>query len=75
MSDKDNIESIFNSLTDREKKAIEKRFKIRKLTPDKITELGRQFSVTRERIREIEKKALRKLNKDNNPDDEGPDVA
>ena len=75
MSDKNNIESIFSSLTDKEKKVIEKRLKIKELTPNKLTELGKQFSVTRERIREIEKRALRKPNKGKGPDDEGPDVA
>jgi len=75
MNNKDNIEHIFNSLTDEEKEAIKNRFKTRELTPSKITELREQLSITRERIREIEKRALRKLDNSRGRDDEGPDVA
>ena len=54
-------ESILNSLTERESKVIRMRFGIGLNTDHTLEEVGQQFSVTRERIRQIEAKALRKL--------------
>ena len=54
-------ESILNSLTERESKVIRMRFGIGLNTDHTLEEVGKQFDVTRERIRQIEAKALRKL--------------
>ncbi|MEA3291912.1 MAG: RNA polymerase sigma factor RpoD, partial [Pseudomonadota bacterium] len=52
---------ILNSLTSREAKVIQMRFGIGMNTDHTLEEVGKQFDVTRERIRQIEAKALRKL--------------
>jgi RNA polymerase primary sigma factor len=49
------------SLTPREERIVRMRFGIGMNTDHTLEEVGRQFSVTRERIRQIEAKALRKL--------------
>ncbi len=49
------------SLTAREERVVRMRFGIGTNTDHTLEEVGRQFSVTRERIRQIEAKALRKL--------------
>ncbi len=54
-------ESILNSLTERESKVIRMRFGIGLNTDHTLEEVGKQFDVTRERIRQIEAKALRKM--------------
>ena len=53
--------NILSELTDREAKVLRMRFGIDMNTDHTLEEVGRQFSVTRERIRQIEAKALRKL--------------
>lgn len=53
--------SVLTALTDREAKVLRMRFGIDMNTDHTLEEVGRQFSVTRERIRQIEAKALRKL--------------
>ena len=53
-------DSILNSLTERESKVIRMRFGIGLNTDHTLEEVGKQFDVTRERIRQIEAKALRK---------------
>lgn len=53
--------SVLESLTDREAKVIRMRFGIEMNTDHTLEEVGKQFDVTRERIRQIEAKALRKL--------------
>ncbi|MFT7138835.1 MAG: RNA polymerase primary sigma factor, partial [Sulfitobacter sp.] len=53
--------SVLTGLTDREAKVLRMRFGIDMNTDHTLEEVGRQFSVTRERIRQIEAKALRKL--------------
>ena len=54
-------DSILNSLTERESKVIRMRFGIGMNTDHTLEEVGKQFDVTRERIRQIEAKALRKM--------------
>jgi RNA polymerase primary sigma factor len=53
--------SALASLTPREERVLRMRFGIGMNTDHTLEEVGRQFSVTRERIRQIEAKALRKL--------------
>jgi RNA polymerase primary sigma factor len=50
-----------NSLSDREKTVLKLRFGMEDGHPRTLEEVGRVFNVTRERIRQIEAKALRKL--------------
>ena len=52
---------ILDGLTDREAKVLRMRFGIDMNTDHTLEEVGKQFDVTRERIRQIEAKALRKL--------------
>lgn len=52
---------VLNNLTDREAKVLKMRFGIDMATDHTLEEVGKQFDVTRERIRQIEAKALRKL--------------
>jgi len=52
---------VLDSLTPREAKVLRMRFGIEMNTDHTLEEVGRQFDVTRERIRQIEAKALRKL--------------
>ena len=54
-------DDILESLTDRESKVLQMRFGIGMNTDHTLEEVGKQFDVTRERIRQIEAKALRKL--------------
>ncbi len=55
------VEDALNKLTDRERDVIRMRFGLEDGTPKTLEEVGRTFSVTRERIRQIEAKALKKL--------------
>jgi RNA polymerase primary sigma factor len=52
---------VLSSLTPREERVLRMRFGIGMKTDHTLEEVGQQFSVTRERIRQIEAKALRKL--------------
>ncbi|MEP7141044.1 MAG: sigma-70 family RNA polymerase sigma factor, partial [Caldimonas sp.] len=52
---------ILDSLTPREAKVLRMRFGIEMSTDHTLEEVGKQFDVTRERIRQIEAKAIRKL--------------
>jgi RNA polymerase primary sigma factor len=54
-------EEVLDSLTSREAKVLRMRFGIEMNTDHTLEEVGKQFDVTRERIRQIEAKALRKL--------------
>ncbi len=58
---KENVEEILETLTDREKRVLILRFGLYDGRPRTLEEVGKEFSVTRERIRQIEAKALRKL--------------
>ncbi len=58
---KDATSEILDSLTPREAKVLRMRFGIEMSTDHTLEEVGKQFDVTRERIRQIEAKALRKL--------------
>ena len=58
---KESTTNVLTALTDREAKVLRMRFGIDMNTDHTLEEVGRQFSVTRERIRQIEAKALRKL--------------
>ena len=58
---RENIEEVLSALSDREAKVLEMRFGLNGQKPMTLEEVGREFGVTRERIRQIEAKALRKL--------------
>lgn len=58
---KEVVREAFNKLTPREKKVIGMRFGFLGDSPCTLEEVGKDFSCTRERIRQIEKKALRKI--------------
>ena len=52
---------VLDTLTDREQKVLRLRFGLDDGRPRTLEEVGKEFNVTRERIRQIEAKALRKL--------------
>jgi len=58
---KEHMEEVLSTLSDREKKVLILRFGLDNGRPRTLEEVGREFAVTRERIRQIEAKALRKL--------------
>lgn len=58
---KEQIEDVFSCLTDREQQVLVLRFGLKDGKPRTLEEVGQHFSVTRERIRQIEGKALTKL--------------
>ncbi len=58
---KENIEEVLGSLSDREARVLKMRFGLAGYKPMTLEEVGKEFGVTRERIRQIEAKALRKL--------------
>ena len=58
---KDKLEDVLTSLTERERKVLELRFGLTDGYSRTLEEVGKQFKVTRERIRQIEAKALRKM--------------
>jgi RNA polymerase primary sigma factor len=58
---KDKLDDVLDSLTERERRVLELRFGLQDGYPRTLEEVGRQFKVTRERIRQIEAKALRKM--------------
>ncbi len=55
------VDEVMSSLTDREAQVIRLRFGLRDAKKCTLEEVGQEFGVTRERIRQIQKKALRKL--------------
>lgn len=55
------LESVLHTLSEREKKVIQLRFGLHDGTPRTLEEVGKEFGVTRERIRQIESKTLSKL--------------
>lgn len=58
---KEQLEEVLGTLTDREQKVLTLRFGLDDGRARTLEEVGREFNVTRERIRQIEAKALRKL--------------
>jgi len=58
---KDKLVSVLDTLTPREEKVLRLRYGIDDGRPRTLEEVGKEFNVTRERIRQIEAKALRKL--------------
>ena len=58
---KEQLDDVLDTLTEREKRVLELRFGIEDGRPRTLEEVGKEFGVTRERIRQIEAKALRKL--------------
>jgi RNA polymerase primary sigma factor len=58
---KEQIDKVLDELTEREKKVLQLRFGLKDGHPRTLEEVGKEFDVTRERIRQIEGKALRKL--------------
>lgn len=60
---KEQVQSILSSLSDREQKIVKMRFGLENGKSHTLEEVGQEFAVTRERIRQIEAKALAKLRK------------
>ncbi len=58
---KEQVDEVLNTLTDRESRVLQLRFGLEDGRSRTLEEVGREFGVTRERIRQIEAKALRKL--------------
>ena len=58
---KEQLDEVLTSLTEREAKVLRLRFGLEDGRPRTLEEVGKEFDVTRERIRQIEAKALRKL--------------
>ncbi|NTW62314.1 RNA polymerase sigma factor RpoD [Candidatus Saccharibacteria bacterium] len=60
---KEQVQSVLSTLSDREQKIVKMRFGLENGKNHTLEEVGREFAVTRERIRQIEAKALAKLRK------------
>jgi RNA polymerase primary sigma factor len=58
---KEKLQDVLTTLTERERKVLELRFGLADGYARTLEEVGKQFKVTRERIRQIEAKALRKM--------------
>jgi len=58
---KEQIDGVLSSLTPRERRVLQLRFGLEDGRSRTLEEVGKEFNVTRERIRQIEAKALRKL--------------
>ena len=58
---REQLEDVLSTLTPREEEVLRMRFGLRDGKPHTLEEVGKEFDVTRERIRQIEAKALRKL--------------
>ena len=58
---REQLDQVLDSLADRERKVIKFRFGLEDGHPRTLEEVGREFGVTRERIRQIESKTLAKL--------------
>ena len=60
---KEQVKEILSALTEREQKILKLRFGLEDGKQHTLEEVGQEFTVTRERIRQIEAKALAKLRK------------
>ena len=60
---KEQVQSVLSTLSEREQKIIKMRFGLENGKSHTLEEVGQEFAVTRERIRQIEAKALAKLRK------------
>ena len=58
---KEQVDQVLSTLSDRERRVLEERFGLKDGRPKTLEEVGKMFAVTRERIRQIEAKSLRKL--------------
>ena len=58
---KEQVDQVLATLSDRERRVLEERFGLKDGRPKTLEEVGKMFAVTRERIRQIEAKSLRKL--------------
>jgi RNA polymerase primary sigma factor len=58
---REQVRNVLEFLSDRERQVLEMRFGLKDGKDHTLEEVGREFGVTRERIRQIEAKALRKL--------------
>ena len=58
---REQLDSVLDGLAERERKVIKFRFGLEDGHPRTLEEVGREFGVTRERIRQIESKTLAKL--------------
>ena len=58
---KEQLDEVLGTLTEREQKVLRLRFGLKDGRARTLEEVGKEFNVTRERIRQIEAKALRKL--------------
>jgi len=61
----DTLEAILTKLSEREKKIIELRYGLYGIGPHTLEETGQVLGITRERVRQIQKKALKKLRDEN----------
>lgn len=60
---KENLNQVLNTLSLREKEILELRFGLKTQEPKTLQEIGNQYNLTRERIRQIESKALKQMRK------------
>lgn len=60
------MSSMKKSLTDREYYILQRRFGLFDVEPGTLEEIGKELSVTRERVRQIESRALRKMRNSKN---------
>ena len=60
-SEKESLETVLNTLADREKRVIKLRYGLQDGTEHTLAEIGRELGISRERVRQIEDEALRKL--------------
>ena len=58
---KEQLNEVLHTLPERERKVLEMRFGLNNLKQMTLEEVGKYYNVSRERIRQIEKKALRRL--------------